>query len=126
MTVQLSGREYVHTEQGGGAVSDAITSEKTWFIDAKEHEAVEVDSSAAHEEETMTTSEPERTYGQSTDWKPEAPHLRLFPLIVAWLATGVALMVGVSASALVERYSSPTVAASSAATTKNGSPVSSR
>ena len=41
----------------------------------------------------MTTSEPERTYGQSTDWKPEAPRLRLFPLIVAWLATGVALMV---------------------------------
>ena len=41
----------------------------------------------------MTTSEPERTYGQSTEWKPEAPRLRLFPLIVAWLATGVALMV---------------------------------
>jgi uncharacterized membrane protein YvlD (DUF360 family) len=41
----------------------------------------------------MTTSDPERTYGHSTDWKPEAPRLRLFPLIVAWLATGVALMV---------------------------------
>ena len=41
----------------------------------------------------MTTSEPERTYGHSTRWKPEAPRLRLFPLIVSWFATGVALMV---------------------------------
>jgi uncharacterized membrane protein YvlD (DUF360 family) len=54
---------------------------------------VEDDSSVAHEEETMTTSEPERTYGHSTRWKPEAPRLRLFPLVVAWFATGVALMV---------------------------------
>jgi uncharacterized membrane protein YvlD (DUF360 family) len=54
---------------------------------------VEDDSSVAHEEDTMTTSEPERTYGHSTRWKPEAPRLRLFPLIVAWFATGVALMV---------------------------------
>ncbi len=38
-------------------------------------------------------SEAERTYGQSTAWKPERPRLRLFPLVVAWLATGVALMV---------------------------------
>ena len=37
------------------------------------------------------TSATESTYGQS--WKPERPSLRLFPLIVAWLATGVALMV---------------------------------
>ena len=33
------------------------------------------------------------TYGQSTSWQPERPRLRLFPLIVAWLATGIALMV---------------------------------
>ena len=38
-------------------------------------------------------SEAERTYGQSTHWKPERPRLRLFPLIVSWFATGVALMV---------------------------------
>ena len=41
----------------------------------------------------MTTSEPERSYGHSTAWKPEAPRLRLFPLVVSWFATGVALMV---------------------------------
>ena len=39
----------------------------------------------------MTTSETEPTYGQS--WRPERPRLKLFPLLVAWLATGVALMV---------------------------------
>ena len=38
-------------------------------------------------------SEAERTYGQSTAWKPERPRIRLFPLVVAWFATGVALMV---------------------------------
>jgi uncharacterized membrane protein YvlD (DUF360 family) len=44
------------------------------------------------EEKTMTTSErATRTYGHS--WKPERPTWRLFPLIVSWLATGVALMV---------------------------------
>src|SRR5688572_19610462 len=42
----------------------------------------------------MTPSDSETpTYGRSTAWKPEAPKLRPFPLIVAWLATGVALMV---------------------------------
>ena len=41
----------------------------------------------------MTTSEPERSYGHSTVWKPVAPRLRLFPLVVSWFATGVALMV---------------------------------
>ncbi len=39
----------------------------------------------------MTTSGPEPTYGQS--WQPERPRLRLFPLLVAWIATGIALMV---------------------------------
>ena len=40
----------------------------------------------------MTTGEPAtRTYGHS--WKPERPSWRLFPLVVSWLATGVALMV---------------------------------
>jgi uncharacterized membrane protein YvlD (DUF360 family) len=46
-----------------------------------------------HEEESTMPSEAEPKYGQSTPWKPEAPRLRLFPLIVAWLATGVALLV---------------------------------
>ena len=39
------------------------------------------------------TSNPEQAYGQSTPWKPEAPRLRLFPLLVSWVVTGVALMV---------------------------------
>ena len=39
------------------------------------------------------TSGPEPTYGQSTAWQPERPRFRLFPLLVSWFATGVALMV---------------------------------
>ncbi len=39
------------------------------------------------------SSGPEPAYGQSTAWQPERPRLRLFPLLVSWLATGVALMV---------------------------------
>ena len=38
-------------------------------------------------------SDPEPTYGQSTDWQPERPRLRVFPLVVSWLAMGIALMV---------------------------------
>jgi uncharacterized membrane protein YvlD (DUF360 family) len=34
----------------------------------------------------------EPSYGQSV-WRPERPRLRFFPLLVSWLATGVALMV---------------------------------
>jgi uncharacterized membrane protein YvlD (DUF360 family) len=40
----------------------------------------------------MTATAPETaTYGDS--WRPERPRLKLFPLLVAWFATGVALMV---------------------------------
>ena len=39
----------------------------------------------------MTTSDTEATYGHS--WQPERPRLKLFPLLVSWFATGVALMV---------------------------------
>ena len=39
------------------------------------------------------SSGPEPTYGHSTAWKPERPRFRLFPLLLSWLATGVALMV---------------------------------
>ena len=39
------------------------------------------------------SSGPELTYSGSTAWKPERPRLRLFPLLLSWLATGVALMV---------------------------------
>jgi uncharacterized membrane protein YvlD (DUF360 family) len=39
------------------------------------------------------SSGPEPTYGESTAWKPERPRLRLFPLLLSWLATGVAVMV---------------------------------
>jgi uncharacterized membrane protein YvlD (DUF360 family) len=38
-------------------------------------------------------SDHEPTYGHSTSWQPERPRLRLFPLLVSWIATGVALMV---------------------------------
>jgi uncharacterized membrane protein YvlD (DUF360 family) len=38
-------------------------------------------------------SDQERTYGRSTSWKPERPRFRLFPLLVSWIGTGVALMV---------------------------------
>jgi uncharacterized membrane protein YvlD (DUF360 family) len=36
-------------------------------------------------------SDPEPTYGHS--WQPEAPRMKVFPLLVSWFATGVALMV---------------------------------
>jgi uncharacterized membrane protein YvlD (DUF360 family) len=39
------------------------------------------------------SSDHEPTYGRSTSWQPERPRLRLFPLLVSWFATGVALMV---------------------------------
>ena len=35
----------------------------------------------------------EPTYGLSSAWKPERPRWRVFPLLVSWLATGIALMV---------------------------------
>jgi uncharacterized membrane protein YvlD (DUF360 family) len=38
-------------------------------------------------------SQPDPDYGQSTAWRPERPRWRVFPLVVSWLATGVALMV---------------------------------
>jgi uncharacterized membrane protein YvlD (DUF360 family) len=39
------------------------------------------------------TSSPERSLGQSADWQPERTRIRLFPLLVSWVATGIALMV---------------------------------
>ena len=39
------------------------------------------------------SSDPEPTYGHSTAWQPERPRWRLFPLLVSWLATGIAVMV---------------------------------
>ena len=38
-------------------------------------------------------SETGQAYGESTAWRPERPRLRLFPLVVSWLATGIAFMV---------------------------------
>jgi uncharacterized membrane protein YvlD (DUF360 family) len=38
-------------------------------------------------------SNSERTYGESTDWQPERPRFRVFPLVLSWLAMGIALMV---------------------------------
>ena len=37
-------------------------------------------------------SESGRAYGESTAWRPERPRLRLFPVVVSWLATGIAFM----------------------------------
>ena len=39
------------------------------------------------------TSGPGPVYGQSDAWRPERPRWRPFPLIISWLATGVALLV---------------------------------
>ena len=39
------------------------------------------------------SSASEQSYGHSTAWRPERPRLRLFPLLVSWLGTGIALMV---------------------------------
>ena len=50
-------------------------------------------AAAAPEEENTMTSGPEQSYGQSMTWQPERPRWRLFPLVVSWLGTGVALMV---------------------------------
>ena len=41
----------------------------------------------------MTPSNSEQTYGQSTAPQPERPPFKVFPLVVSWLATGIALMV---------------------------------
>jgi hypothetical protein len=38
-------------------------------------------------------SDSEPDYGQSTAWRPERPRWRVFPLVVSWVAMGVALMV---------------------------------
>jgi uncharacterized membrane protein YvlD (DUF360 family) len=38
-------------------------------------------------------SDSELTYGQSTEWQPERPRLRVFSLVVSWVAMGIALMV---------------------------------
>ncbi|HEX7309893.1 MAG TPA: phage holin family protein [Gaiellaceae bacterium] len=38
-------------------------------------------------------SDTAQTYGHSTSWQPERPRLKVFPLLVSWFATGVALMV---------------------------------
>ena len=39
------------------------------------------------------SSAPEKSYGHSRAWRPERPRLRLFPLLISWLGTGIALMV---------------------------------
>jgi uncharacterized membrane protein YvlD (DUF360 family) len=44
-------------------------------------------------EETMMSSESAPVYGHSTGWKSERPRVRLFPLVVSWVATGFAFMV---------------------------------
>src|SRR6187402_393797 len=45
------------------------------------------------EEGSPMSSAAEKSYGQSTAWRPERPRLRLFPLVISWLGTGIALMV---------------------------------
>ena len=52
------------------------------------------------------TSGPDSAYGQSTAWHPERPRLRLFPLLVSWFATGVAVMVaaGILAGVHIDNF----------------------
>jgi uncharacterized membrane protein YvlD (DUF360 family) len=45
------------------------------------------------EKENSMPNDHEPTYGRSTSWQPARPRWRLFPLLVSWVATGVALMV---------------------------------
>ncbi len=45
------------------------------------------------EEENLTPNQAGQPWGGPTAWKPERPSLRLFPLLLSWLATGIALMV---------------------------------
>ena len=59
--------------------------------DASNNDNAEESPSSAPEKENPMPSEPEQTYGHS--WKPERPRLKVFPLLVSWFATGVALMV---------------------------------
>src|SRR3954468_18374928 len=44
------------------------------------------------EKESVMPSESDLDYGRSS-WRPERPRWRLFPLVVSWLADGVAFMV---------------------------------
>src|SRR6476661_5901983 len=55
--------------------------------------ASERDSAWATKKENVMPSQSEPDYGESTAWAPERPRWRVFPLLVSWLATGVALMV---------------------------------
>src|SRR4051794_32052164 len=55
--------------------------------------AVTSDRERATEKEGPMPSDPEPDYGRSGAWRPERPRWRVFPLVVSWLATGVALMV---------------------------------
>src|SRR3954453_10343050 len=55
--------------------------------------AMTSDHQRATDKEGPMPSEPEPDYGQSTAWRPERPRWRVFPLVVSWLATAVALMV---------------------------------
>ena len=48
---------------------------------------------SAPEEESTMPSDDEQTYGHPTSWQPERAPLKVFPLLVSWFATGVALMV---------------------------------
>ncbi len=45
------------------------------------------------EGENLMSSASEKSYGHSGAWRPERPRLRLFPLLISWLGTGIALMV---------------------------------
>jgi uncharacterized membrane protein YvlD (DUF360 family) len=47
----------------------------------------------ATDKESVMPSQPDQVDGQATAWRPERPRWRLFPLVVSWVATGVALMV---------------------------------
>ena len=62
-------------------------------------------------------SESGLSYGQSEAWKPERPRWRVFPLMVSWLATGVALMVaaGILPGVSIENFGGALLVAAVAA-----------
>ena len=60
-------------------------------IEVAELEAAEAEADSHRGDVMASDSQP--AYGESTAWQPERPRLRLLPLVLSWLAMGIALMV---------------------------------
>ena len=88
--VKVAEQKAQHAEKKAEKKAEREESGRGRFHRRHDDDAAEKPSSRPEEENVMTSG-PEPAYGQSTAWQPERPRLRLFPLIVSWLATGVAL-----------------------------------